>query len=889
METNEQDTIRAADAHLRALPVPVVAIDESGKVTVWNAAMEELTGRVAADVLGKKSWSGLYPKKRSTVLDEVLADGEATEADIALGDKKFLLKARPVRSGSSTAGVVAMLCEDSGTAAVKALADAIAHMSDQHNAGDIDVMIPEDNFEGIYRVMAKGVNDLVKGHISVKKKAMACVAEFAAGNFDAELERFPGKKAFINDNLEHLRKNVKEFMRQMAEMSMQHDAGDIDVVIQEEQFEGAFRTMSKGVNDMVKGHISVKKKAMACVAEFSKGNFHAELEKFPGKKSFINENLERLRGNVLEFIGQMAEMSRQHDAGDIDVVIHEEQFEGAFRTMSKGVNDMVKGHISVKKKAMACVAQFAAGNFEAELERFPGKKAFINDNLELLRSNLKALVADASFLSRAAVEGRLATRADASRHKGDFGKIVGGVNDTLDAVIGPLNVAAGYVDQISKGDIPPKITDAYSGDFNLIKNNLNTCIDAVKELVADAEMLSKAAVEGRLSTRADATKHQGDYRKIVQGVNDTLDAVLEPVIEASGVLEKLAERDLRARVTSDFQGDHAKIKGAVNSTAAALHDALAQVAQAVDQISAASGQIASGSQSVAQGASEQASALEQTSSSMEEMAGMTQQNADNTMQAKTLAEGTRLAADKGARAMVQMLEAMGKIRSSAEGTAVIIRDINDIAFQTNLLALNAAVEAARAGDAGRGFAVVAEEVRNLAQRAKEAARKTDELIGQSVKLAEGGQAISQEVNGNLAEINESVTKVTNIVGEIAAASREQSKGIGQVNKALTEMDKVTQQNAANAEESSSAAEELASQSQELAAMVGQFQLSRTTTRSVAGAGARQAKGAPAHAAPKKVADRKPARSNGGNGGNGGIRLHAEDVIPLDSDPDLASF
>ena len=145
----------------------------------------------------------------------------------------------------------------------------------------------------------------------------------------------------------------------------------------------------------------------------------------------------------------------------------------------------------------------------------------------------------------ATVAGKLATRADASKHQGDFRKIVQGVNETLDAVIGPLNVAAEYVDRISKGDIPPKITDTYNGDFNEIKNNLNQCIDAVNACWSPMlDMLAKAAVEGKLATRADASKHQGDYRKIVQGVNDTLDAVIGPFNVAAEVCR------------SDLQGRH---------------------------------------------------------------------------------------------------------------------------------------------------------------------------------------------------------------------------------------------------------------------------------------------------------------------------------------------
>jgi methyl-accepting chemotaxis protein len=227
--------------------------------------------------------------------------------------------------------------------------------------------------------------------------------------------------------------------------------------------------------------------------------------------------------------------------------------------------------------------------------------------------------------------------------------------------------------------------------------------------------------------------------------------------------------------------------------------------------------------------------------------------------------------------MSQMLEAMTKIRASAEGTAVIIKDINEIAFQTNLLALNAAVEAARAGDAGRGFAVVAEEVRNLAQRSKEAAKKTEELIKESVKLADGGQVISNQVNGNLSEIVDSVAKVTNIVGEIAEASKEQSKGIAQVNKALADMDKVTQKNAANSEESSSAAEELASQAQELAALVARFQLRRSTSRKASSGG----RGALPSSEAKALSARKQSTA--------GVHLKPEDVIPMDDDPDFANF
>ena len=180
--------------------------------------------------------------------------------------------------------------------------------------------------------------------------------------------------------------------------------------------------------------------------------------------------------------------------------------------------------------------------------------------VDICADSVNALVTDANMLSKAAVEGRLETRADASKHQGDFRKIVQGVNDTLDSVIGPLNVAAEYVDRISKGDIPSKITDRYNGDFNEIKNNLNQCIDAVSMLVSDANMLSKAAVDGRLDTRADALKHQGDFRRIVQGVNDTLDAVIGPLNVAAEYVERISKGDIPAKITDNYNGDFNEIK-----------------------------------------------------------------------------------------------------------------------------------------------------------------------------------------------------------------------------------------------------------------------------------------------------------------------------------------
>jgi methyl-accepting chemotaxis protein len=497
-----------------------------------------------------------------------------------------------------------------------------------------------------------------------------------------------------------------------------------------------------------------------------------------------------------------------------------------FRPILLGFNQVMDAVVHPLDMAAAYVERISKGDLPPKItDIYQGDFNTIKNNLNTCIDAIHALVVDAQDLTQAAIQGRLATRADTNRHQGEFRKVVQGVNATLDAVIGPLNVAAHLVDQIAKGHIPPKITDSYDGTFNTIKVSLNTCIDAIGRLVEDVNRVATAAVEGQLATRADAGRHQGDFRKIVEGMNQTLDAVVAPIGEASRALDGLSQRDLCIRMQGQYCGDHARIKESVNQTATALHDALAQVAGAVSQVSLAAGQIAMSSQTVADGASQQASSLEETSSALETMNAASKQTLNNAVEASALAQRAKGAASSGAEAVGQMSSAMAKIKSAAEGTSQIIKDINEIAFQTNLLALNAAVEAARAGEAGRGFAVVAEEVRSLALRSKEAAMKTEALIRESVRQAGEGEVTSQQVAGKLNEIREGVEKVNAIVSEISISAKGQSAGVDQITGAVADMNRVTQQNAATSEESSSAAAELSSQAKKLAVMISSFQLS----------------------------------------------------------------
>lgn len=267
-----------------------------------------------------------------------------------------------------------------------------------------------------------------------------------------------------------------------------------------------------------------------------------------------------------------------------------------------------------------------------------------------------------------------------------------------------------------------------------------------------------------------------------------------------------------------------------NSLTRPVYRIIESLSVTADEVTGASGQVSNSSQQLAEGAGEQASSIEETSSSLEELASMTKQNADNAQQANGLMLQAADIVTEVSGKLEQMTVAITEIDRNSGETQKIIKTIDEIAFQTNLLALNAAVEAARAGEAGAGFAVVAEEVRNLAIRSAEAAKNTNDLIGNTVKSVQEGAKLNGETNEAFEKNAEIAGKIRDLIGEIAAASQEQSQGIEQINRAVAEMDKVTQQNAANAEESAAASEEMSAQA------MGMQDIVRAMIAMVGGAG-----------------------------------------------------
>lgn len=386
------------------------------------------------------------------------------------------------------------------------------------------------------------------------------------------------------------------------------------------------------------------------------------------EKDVLGKNLVTMVAKLRELIEEIDHMYAQRKAGDIDSAVPVDRFSGAYRDVAVGVNSMVKQNTETILKILAILTSYAEGDFSPVLEKLPGKQVIANEKLDLLRSNLIKVVQEIGSLVEATGEGKLQARGNAAAFAGDWAKLVNGLNALVEAFVKPINVTASYIDSISRGDVPAKITDTYKGDFNEIKKNLNALIDAMNQVTSVAEQIAEGDLTVSVKERSDEDKLMQALGKMVQGLIEVMGSIRE----------------------------------------------------AANQVASGSQEMSSTAEQISQGATEQAASAEEASSSMEEMASTIKQNSDNAQQTEKIALKSANDAIESGKAVTGTVGAMREIAGK-------ISIIEEIARQTNLLALNAAIEAARAGEHGKGFAVVASEVRKLAERSQTAAGEISKL------------------------------------------------------------------------------------------------------------------------------------------------------------------
>ena len=577
---------------------------------------------------------------------------------------------------------------------------------------------------------------------------------------------------------------IKLATNQINDLSNNIQNGVLDSRANPELLPVDFREIGASTNNLIESFVKPIEVTSQYVDQISDGNIPQKItDEYKGEFNKTKDNINSLIDNLNSFVNEMKHMSDQHDLGYISVVMDESKFKGAYKEMASGVNVMVNGHINVMKQAMEIVNQFSNGNFDADMERLPGEKVFINEILDNVRNNLKSLTIEVSNLVLAARDGDLKKRADSSQFLGDWAVLVNDINNLISAMVEPIDDTVETLRRMANGDLTTKMDGNYKGDHALLKENINKTIE------------------------------------------------LMPFAEAINVLEFLSNGDLTVRMEGNYRGDSAKLKEALNKTIDSINSLITNVVTTVDEVNKGALQVADASTSLSQGATQQAASLEEITSSMSEIGSQTLKNAEQAGDANKLSEEAMLTSERGNKEMEQLNEAMEDITKSAQDISKIIKVIDEIAFQTNLLALNAAVEAARAGKHGKGFAVVAEEVRNLAARSATAAKETSDLIAGTIRTIEVGAELSETTSQVLNEITEKSQSVSSIVDDISQSSNDQASSISQINEGLSQIDQVTQRNTASSEESASAAEELSGQATSLTELISTFKVNKSYSNS----------------------------------------------------------
>jgi len=609
-------------------------------------------------------------------------------------------------------------------------------------------------FDGVDREVIQGVNEMLDAILLPIGEGNRILSQISSGKIDELIaQTYKGDHEKMKVAVNNVAVVIQGLQREMGRLSEASGEGQLSERGKPEHFQGAFAEIVRGVNVMLDAILLPIGEGNRILSQISAGKIdeliaqtykgdHEKMKLAVNNVATVVQRLEKEMGRLTEASkdGQLSERGKP------------DQFQGAYAEIVRGVNVMLDAILLPIGEGNRILAQVSNGKIDELISQtYKGDHEKMKQAINNVATVLQGLQKELLRLTEASNAGQLSERGKHDQFRGAYAEIVRGVNAILDAVITPLNFSAGCVERISKGDIPPQITDTYHGDFNLIKNNLNAMIASMSELTSAADEIAN----GNLTV------------------------------------------DLRERSPQD------KLIQALISMVAGLTRTVSEIRSIAGEVSAASQSISTASVEVSKGASSQAAAAEQASSSMEQMVSNIKQNADNAQQTDKIANKSAKDAQESGKSVLEAVSAMKEIANR-------ISIIEEIARQTNLLALNAAIEAARAGEHGKGFAVVAAEVRKLAERSQKAAAEINQLSANTLKVSEKSGEMLDKLVPDIQRTAELVQEITAASKEQDTGAEQINKALQQLERVIQQNASASEEMASTTEELTGQSDQLVS-------------------------------------------------------------------------------
>jgi methyl-accepting chemotaxis protein len=740
--------------------------------------------------------------------------------------------------------------QKTGDATLLLVSQEIMRLVEASQEGHLNERGRADQFEGVYREMVQGINEMLDAILLPIGEGNRILAQISNGKIDELIAHtYRGDHEKMKQAVNNVAVVLQGLQKELVRLTDASKEGQLSDRGKPEQFQGAYAEIVRGVNAMLDAILLPIGEGNRILAQVSNGKIDELIaQTYKGD----HEKMKQAINNVAVVLqGLQKELMRLTDAskeGQLSDRGKPEQFQGAYAEIVRGVNAMLDAILLPIGEGNRILAQISNGKIDELIAHtYRGDHEKMKQAVNNVAVVLQGLQKELVRLTDASREGQLSDRGKPEQFQGAYAEIVRGVNAMLDAILLPIGEGNRILAQVSNGKIDELIAQTYKGDHEKMKQAINNVAVVLQGLQKELARLTEASNAGQLSERGRHDQFRGAYAEIVRGVNAILDAVIAPLKVSANYVDRISKGDIPSQISDTYHGDFNLIKDNLNTLIVAMNDitkAAEEIAngnltvvirerspqdklmqalsamvsgltRTVSDIRSIAGEVASASQSistasvqVSNGASAQAASAEEASSSMEEMVSNIKQNADNAQQTDKIANKSAKDAQESGKSVAEAVTAMKEIASK-------ISIIEEIARQTNLLALNAAIEAARAGEHGKGFAVVAAEVRKLAERSQKAAGEINQLSGTTVK-------VSEKAGEMLEKLVPDIQRTAELVQEISAASKEQDTGAEQINKALQQLEKVIQQNASASEEMASTTEELSGQSDQLVSALGFF-------------------------------------------------------------------